>query len=162
MTKTRGARGPGDRPFPWRCPNCLRKDVRPVVMPYTARVRHDGLEYAIELPAMEVPKCQNCGELLFGNRAGEQIDDALRAHLRLLTPAQIRAGRKALELHQGQLAERLGVAEATISRWETGALIHSRAMDNLLRVYFAFPGVREALVGEGQDPSLGTEVVTTG
>jgi transcriptional regulator with XRE-family HTH domain len=56
------------------------------------------------------------------------------------------------------LAERLGVAEETISRWETGALIQSRAMDNLLRVYFANADVRAALVGGEQDPSLGATV----
>ncbi len=33
-----------------------------------------------------------------------------------------------------ELAERLGVAPETISRWVNGALIQSRAMDNFLRV----------------------------
>ncbi len=60
------------------------------------------------------------------------------------------------KLNQQQLAERLGVAPETISRWLNGALIQSRAMDNLLRVYFAFPQVQAALCGASQDPELGT------
>ncbi len=121
MANSRDALTSGDRPFPWRCPHCLAKDVWPEVMPYTAKSKHDGVEYAIDIPALEIPKCRNCGELLFSYHVDEQIRDALRSRLRLLTPAQIRAGRKALSLHQSQLAERLGVAAETISRWENGA-----------------------------------------
>src|SRR5262249_5932204 len=55
-------------------------------------------------------------------------------------------------------AERLGVAPETISRWVNGALIQSRAMDNLLRLFFALPEVRDVLRGASQDPQLGAEV----
>jgi putative zinc finger/helix-turn-helix YgiT family protein len=149
----------GDKPFPWRCLKCRRREVYPATIPYTAEVNHDGRLYEIPVPALAIPKCRSCGELVFTNRVDEQITDALRAHRRLLTPVQIREGRKALGLLQQELAERLGVAEATISRWETGALIQSRAMDNLLRAYFALPEVRAALRGAGQDPAFGAEVV---
>ncbi len=159
MINTSDPRTTDDRPFPWRCPHCLAKEVRPAVMPYAAKVKHDGIEYTIDIPALEIPKCQNCGELLFSNHVDEQIRDALLDRLRLLTPDQIRAGRKVLSLHQSQLAERLGVAAETISRWETGALIQSRSMDNLLRVYFAIPEVRNVLAGEAQDPGLGVMVI---
>jgi hypothetical protein len=56
-----------------------------------------------------------------------------------------------------QAAARLGIAEATLSRWMTGSIIQSRAMDNLLRVYFAFPDVRRALSGVEQDAQLGLQ-----
>jgi hypothetical protein len=46
----------------------------------------------------------------------------------------------------------------TASRWVSGALIQSRAMDNLLRLFFALPEVRNVLQGENQDAGLGTEV----
>src|SRR6516225_3764369 len=61
MANAHAAHNPGDRPFPWRCPRCLAVDVHPVVIRYTARVKHDGTEYTIEIPALEVPKCQSCG-----------------------------------------------------------------------------------------------------
>ncbi len=144
-----------DRPFPWLCPHCLERAVRPQVRPHTAIVKHDGLEHHLHIPALEVPTCEKCGDELFDNRVDDQISDALRAKLHLLTPVQIRHVRKALDLSQRELAQRLKIASATISRWETGALIQSSAMDNYLRTFFAFPIVREALIGPGQDPNLG-------
>src|SRR6266542_1728982 len=149
-----------DKPFPWRCLKCLKRDVYPATVPYTAEVNHDGRLYEVQVPALEIPRCRACGELVFTNRVDEQITDALRAQLRLLTPVQIRASRKALGLLQQELAERLGVAEATISRWETGTLIQSRAMDNVLRAYFALPELRAALRGVQQDPDFGAVVMS--
>jgi len=142
------------------CPVCLAMGVRPEVIAYTAKVKHDGVLHSIAIPALEIPKCHSCGELIFDDHVDDQINAALRAHLNTLTPARIRAARKSLHLTQLELAEKLGVAEATISRWETGALIPSRAMDNLMRVYFAVPRVREVLNGKAQDPGLGIEVIS--
>jgi putative zinc finger/helix-turn-helix YgiT family protein len=149
-----------DKPFPWRCLQCLKRDVFPATIPYTAEVNHDGRLYQVELAALVIPRCRACGELVFSGQVDEQITAALRAQLRLLTPAQIREGRTTLGLMQRELAERLGVAEATISRWETGTLIQSRAMDNLLRAYFALPELRAALRGPEQDPQFGTVVTS--
>jgi putative zinc finger/helix-turn-helix YgiT family protein len=126
-------------------------------MDYTAKVKHDGVVHELHIPALEIPRCQTCGEMIITTAVDEQINDALRSHLRLLTPVQIRNGIEKLGLKQQELAERLGVAAETISRWVNGALIQSRAMDNLLRVYFAVPEVRAVLLGAQQDPNLGTQ-----
>ena len=143
------------KPFPWRCPDCGLKEVRPVAVPYTAEVKHDGRVHTIEIDRLEIPTCQSCGERLFSKHVDEKISQALRSQLRLLSPDQIRTGLRKLDLSQKEVAARLGVAEATFSRWMTGSVIQSRASDNLLRVYFAFPEVRQALVGEQQDAALG-------
>jgi DNA-binding transcriptional regulator YiaG len=136
--------------------NCLKEEVYPATIPYTAEVKHDGRLYRIEIPELTIPKCRACGDLTFSNSADDQVMHALRVHLRLLTPQQIKAGRVGLGLKKKQLAERLGVAPATISRWEGGLLIQSRAMDNYLRVFFAVPEARAVLRGTGQNPNLGT------
>ncbi len=133
------------RPFPWRCHACLQKEVYPATIPYTIEVKHDGTLHSVPLPALEVPKCRACGELIFDLRADDQISEALRAQLKLLGPSQIRQARKSLGLKQKELAELLGTAKATICRWETGALIQSRAMDNLLRLFFESEEVRRLL-----------------
>jgi putative zinc finger/helix-turn-helix YgiT family protein len=127
-------------------------------MTYATDVKHDGQSYHIELPALRIPKCRACGTLVFSNSVDDQISQALRAQVRLLTPEQIRDGREALGLKGKELAERLGVAAETISRWENGGLIQSRAMDNFLRVYFAVPEARTVLRGAEQGPDLGTTV----
>ena len=127
----------------------------PTVTDYTAKVKHDGVVHELHLPALEIPRCQSCGQTTMTTAVDEQVNAALRAKLRFLTPAQIRQGIEQLGLKQHQLAQKLGVAQETISRWLNGVLIQSRAMDNLLRVYFAFPEVRAVLRGDYQDPRLG-------
>jgi putative zinc finger/helix-turn-helix YgiT family protein len=128
-------------------------------MPYAIDVKHDGQLYHLEIPELRIPKCRACGELVFSNRVDDQVRQALRKHMRLLTPEQIKGGRNALGLKSKEFAEKLGVAAETISRWEGGGLIQSRAMDNLLRVYFAVPEVRKVLQGTQQDLALGTKLV---
>src|SRR3990170_67831 len=124
------------RPFPWRCPECGKQEVRPAVVHHTSEIRHDGRLYTVEIPKLHVPRCADCGELVFDNEADAQIANALRAQLGLLSPEQIRKNREVLKLSQRELAEHLGVAVETISRLENGALTQTRAMDRYLRLYF--------------------------
>jgi len=142
---TNGSRKRRDKPFPWHCLNCLKEEVRPQTIRHTVELKHDGRSYQIEIPDLTIPKCGVCGKLVFTTGADDQVLAALRRHLRLLSPEQIKSRRLALGLKKKQLAERLVVTAATISRWETGALIQTRAMDNYLRVYFAVPEARAIL-----------------
>ena len=63
---------------------------------------------------------------------------------------EIRQGREQLGLTQKQFANLLGVGEATVSRWETGAQIQQRALDRFLRVCLASPAVVELLRNDFQ------------
>ena len=146
--------------FPWCCSQCRAKEVYAAVVPYTARVNHDGRIYELEIPALDVARCRACGELVFDDRADEQISDALRSHLGLLTPDQIRQALRTLGMRQKTLAASLGIAEATLSRWLSGGLIQSRAMDNLLRVYSGIPAVRELLTGAKNVSDFGVSAET--
>jgi putative zinc finger/helix-turn-helix YgiT family protein len=146
------------KPFPWRCPECGKKEVRPATVAHTSQIKHDGRLYTVEIPSLRVPRCAACGELVFDNDADEQIAQALREQLGLLSGEQIRTNREELGLSQRNLAEHLGVAVETISRWENGALTQTRAMDRYLRVYFGVPAARAALVGQSENPQLGLHV----
>ncbi len=146
------------KPFPWLCPGCGKKEVRPVMVQHTSQIKHDGRLYAVEIPKLRVPQCGACGELVFDNDADEQIARALREQLGLLSGDQIRKNRENLGLSQRILAEHLGVAAETISRWENGALTQTRAMDRYLRVYFGVPAARAALLKPSVVPSLGMRV----
>ena len=101
-------------------------------MQHTSQIKHDGRLYTVEIPALRVPQCGDCGELVFDNDSDEQIAQALREQLGLLSGDQIRKNREDLGLSQRLLAEHLGVAAETISRWENGALTQTRAMDRYL------------------------------
>ena len=123
---------------------------------YAAEVKHDGRLYSFTVPTLELPICQSCGEMVFTEEANRQVGVALRSHLNLLAPEQIQAAIERVGMSQKEVAERLGVAEETLSRWLNEAQIQSRSMDNLLRTFFAFPEVRIALCGPTQDSRLGT------
>lgn len=124
-----------DRPFPWLCGECRAKEVFPLVTDYTSTAKHDETTYTVNIPDLEIPTCRQCGEQVFTANIDDRIVAALRAQVGLLTPQEIVQLRGKLEMTQQQLAEQLHVAQETISRWETGALIQSRAMDNLLRLF---------------------------
>ncbi len=124
------------RPFPWRCTNCKEKEVYPLPTDYTTTVKHDGNSHSILIRDLPIPTCRKCGERTFTAREEEHIIAALLAHLKLLSPEVILEKRLRLQLNQQEVAEQLGVSEKTVSQWEAGTLIQSRAMDNLLRLYF--------------------------
>ena len=147
-----------DKPFPWRCPECGKIEVRPATVHHSSQIKHDGRLYTVEVSRLRVPRCKSCGELVFDNGADEQIAAALREQLGLLPAEQMRTNREHLGLSQRELAKHLGVAVETISRWENGVLTQTRAMDRYLRVYFGVPAVRAALLEEASVPSLGMHV----
>jgi DNA-binding transcriptional regulator YiaG len=125
------------------------------VVSYDAEVKYDGRLYTINVPNLEIPICQACGAKVYTEKVDGQINAALHSQLHLLTPEEIRFSLDRLELTQKEVAERLGIAEATLSRWLNETQIQSRAMDNLMRVFFALPSVRRVLCKSSSDPSLG-------
>jgi DNA-binding transcriptional regulator YiaG len=145
-----------NRPFPWRCRHCGRDKVFLTTTSYDAEARHDGRSYTFTIPTLRLPICEACGEKVFTEDVDEQINAALHAYLNYLTPEAMRAALERIRMTQKEVAERLGIAEATLSRWLTGTQMQTRAMDNFLRVFFAFPAVRAALSGDTQDPLLGS------
>lgn len=64
------------RPFPWSCPKCRRKEVRRTTIPYQCQRTHNGQSITVVLPALAVPRCEHCGELVFDYEAEQQINRA--------------------------------------------------------------------------------------
>jgi len=144
-------------PFPRHCSRCGRETVVPVTIDFRTTMRYEGRAYEVEVASLEVQQCGDCGQRLFDVDAGGRISAAFRAKLGLLHPDQIRAGRKALGLTQEEFASHLGVAEESISRWETGVMVQSRVVDRQIRLYFQLPAIR-TLLGARETPDFGTAV----
>ena len=133
------------RTYPKRCGKCGQKTMRLATIRHASTIEHDGRTYHVEIPALTVPRCGDCQAISIDDEADRQISSAFRREDRLLAPEDIRQGREKLGQTQKQFANLLGVGEATVSRWETGAQIQQRAMDQFLRVCLASPAVVELL-----------------
>jgi putative zinc finger/helix-turn-helix YgiT family protein len=143
------------RTYPKRCGKCGHKEMQLATVLYTTTIAHDGRAYHVEVPALTVPQCGNCQSISIDDEADRQISAAFRREARLLAPEEIRQGREKLELTQKEFANLLGVGEATVSRWETGAQIQQRAMDRFLRVCLASPAAVELLRSDFQPSPSG-------
>ena len=133
------------RPFPWHCGRCRRKEVRLTLMPFRDEYTFEGREYRVEIPELATPGCAHCGDVVLSYAQTDEIWRALRAQIGLLEPEEVQAGRSALRLSQRELADRIGVAEEKIDRWENIFEIQSKLADNLLRVFFASAEARSIL-----------------
>jgi putative zinc finger/helix-turn-helix YgiT family protein len=145
-------------PFPWTCGKCGEQAVERDSLPYSTVVQYDGRSYAVDVPDLRVPCCKNCGDMVFDDSANDQVTDALRRLVGLLPPDRIRSNRESLGLTQRDFANLLGMGESTVSRWETSSQIQQRSLDRLMRLFFALPEVRDALVGQDRLAELGTQV----
>ena len=125
-----------DQRFDCPCSTCGKGELLSATISYEAEIKHDGRLHKFSIPNLQVNKCETCGEVFFDATSHDEISQALREHLNLLSPEQIREGIQALGLMQKEFAERISVAPETISRWLSGAYIQSRAMDKLMRMFF--------------------------
>jgi putative zinc finger/helix-turn-helix YgiT family protein len=145
--------------YPRVCPACRQREVRPAKIERTLKVRYDGAKYEIIVRDLPVERCGHCGEVTFSNDADQAIDRALRDHIGLLHPEEIRANRKTLDLTQAQFAEQIGCAHETLSRWETGTITQSRHYDRMLRAYFHLPVLRDFLRSLSSNPDYGRTII---
>jgi len=134
----------------------------PADIAYDAEVKHDGRLHRFRISRLTIDKCQACGEEFFTNCTDEQITAALRDFLGLLQPHDILRRLSELGMTQQRFAERLGVAPETVSRWLNGLSIQTRALDNLMRVFFGFASVRDALTADGPARTLGLLTAESG
>lgn len=124
------------RSFPQPCSECGEEQVNRAVIEYDAEVKYDGKLYQFHISRLTVNKCGACGEVYFDTVTNREISQALREHLHLLSPEQIREHLARLGLSQREFSQKIEIAEETVSRWLNGAKIQSRAYDKLMRLFF--------------------------
>ena len=149
---------PRRKNYPIHCIECGRKEVYPAVVRETLERNHDGRIYELAIDDLPAAKCRSCGAVSYDLESDDRIVAELRRHLSLLTPERIRANLAALHLTQREAAEGLGIAAETLSRWLSGGLIQSRAMDNLLRAFFGSAAVRSGLMNAKRRRKFGEKI----
>lgn len=125
------------------CPQCGERSV-------TTYWYHDTFKYGsgdsavalhVDLP---VRRCGMC-HLEFLDHEGEQLrHEAVCRHLGVLSPADISGIRKSFGMTRAAFADVSGLGEATLNRWENGAVVQNLANDHYLRL-LAIPEVMAIL-----------------
>ena len=79
-----------------------------------------------------VHTCEECG-FEFTNKTADAIrHDSVCRHLRVMTPTEISKIREGFGFSKAEFARQTGIGEASINRWERGAIIQNAAMDSYL------------------------------
>ncbi len=125
-----------------KCPTCGEQFFGLVTTQFETSADHDGKEYLGSSLDLVIFSRRARGNQLVPDASEEQLMFALRQAAVLLTPEEIRDNRLRIGLSREKLASVLGVTEDTLSRWEAGLLIQTRALDNYLRNPFSLPPIR--------------------
>ena len=116
-----------------KCGAAMSRDIRPMT------VRYKGLSATFDMPGWY---CE-CGE---GTHSGKDMEasdrhlNLLKAQIENLTPpAEVRRIRKKLGLNQQAAGTLLGGGPNAFHKYESGEVLPSKAISNLLRVLEAMP-----------------------
>ena len=142
-----------------RCHQCGEDLVARVAPPHLRKLRYEGSPYDVLIEGLPEWHCETCDLSVTDEDGDPVLQAALRKHIGLLSPEQIRAGLKSLNLSQDAFADRIGCAAESISRWLNGAVLQSRTYDRLMRIYFHCPEVRGLLDGLGAGVHFGDHVI---
>ena len=136
------------------CPQCGARSV-------TTYWYHDTFTYgsghsAVELRAdVPVRRCGMCHLEFLDHEGQQRRHEAVCRHLGVLSPTDILAIRKAYQMTRAAFAEVSGLGEATLNRWENGAVVQNLANDRYLRL-LAIPEVMAILRTLTAAPSFPT------
>ena len=114
----------------FECPTCDSTQTHTETAHH--KFKYGSGDAAVELTCqLPVRVCTNCGGR-FIDGVGEMVrHEAVCRHLNCLTPAEMNHIRENVGT-QAAFAELTGIGEASLSRWETGASMPSKAYDNYL------------------------------
>ena len=91
------------------------------------------LDKPVKLRA-EVPvyRCADCEFMYTDREASELCHDAVCRYRDVMTPKEVRGVRNSYNLSVEEFSKQTGIGAGSINRWEKGALIQNKAMDNYL------------------------------
>jgi putative zinc finger/helix-turn-helix YgiT family protein len=115
------------------CPNCGSTDI-------STTWTEDAFSYGVGTEQVQLTArvplrtCAACGYQYYDEEAEDARHEAVCRHLGVQTPAEIQALRKKYGLSRAEFADLTKLGDATIARWERGALIQNAANDRYLRL----------------------------
>ena len=121
---------------------CGCRDVVRSEIPFSDTLEHDGQSYRITLDEAKVYFCKSCGNTILEDATVDELYARMRTIAGLLQPQDIVAIRTKYSLTKNDFSRYLGIAEATLSRWEMGAQIQQKSFDKILRAFDVVPQFR--------------------
>lgn len=142
-----------------KCHQCGAELTSRTARAHRRKLRYEGVAHDVLVEDMPEWHCAVCDIAVTDGESDPFLQAALRKHVGLLTPEQIRAGLKALKISQDTFAERIGCAAESVSRWLNSAVLQSRTYDRFMRIYFHCPEVRGLLANVLPEHPFGEKVV---
>jgi putative zinc finger/helix-turn-helix YgiT family protein len=133
MTKVSEDMKTGEQSGARTCPSCGARALERELVRDRFEYGGEGDPVWVEADNVPVEVCRACGQQFSGPEAARIRHDAICRALGLLTPAEIRELRERFGMTQEQFADWTGIGVATISRWERGRWVQTRAHDRFLR-----------------------------
>lgn len=114
-----------------QCPSCDGDHVTTTLeeQRFTYGTGDDAVELKAQVP---VHHCTDCDIDFTGSFAETLRHKAICEHLGVMTPDEVAAVRKRYGLSRADFAKITKIGEASLARWETGALIQNAAHDQFL------------------------------
>jgi putative zinc finger/helix-turn-helix YgiT family protein len=113
------------------CPDCGAVAARASFRPHTFLY---GAHYPAELTTtIPIWTCEVCGFAYTDGRGEELEHEAICRHLKVLAPREIQELRERHALSRAELGRLTRFGEASIKRWERGAVIQNASADRFLR-----------------------------
>lgn len=115
------------------CPLCDGESI--VTSQHSDTFNYGSGDSAVTLHVdLPVHRCAEC-EFEFVDHEGERLrHEAVCRHLGVLSPAEVRSVREHHGMARATFAQITGLGEATLGRWENGAVVQNRANDLYLRL----------------------------
>jgi HTH-type transcriptional regulator/antitoxin MqsA len=116
-----------------RCPSCGgERALEPRRIRDEFDYDADGERIRVVAESVPVLVCRACNEVFYGPEGEQAHHRAICKALGLLTPEEIKSVRERLGKNQAEFALLTGIGVATLSRWERGRSMQTRALDNYL------------------------------
>lgn len=116
-----------------KCASCGSKNVSTEIeeQQFDWGVGEDAQTLSARVP---VHTCRDCGFVFTDEFAEAARHNVVCRHLGVLSPSQIRSMRERYALTRAEFARITEIGEASLARWESGALLQNKALDHYLRL----------------------------
>ncbi|TQV88352.1 type II TA system antitoxin MqsA family protein [Aliikangiella coralliicola] len=134
-------------------PNCECCGSKNITLEFVdSKMEYNDSKKIILLPVkLPVFSCPDCGFEYTAQEAEQIKHNAICNHLGILNPHEITQLRESHGLSKRRFATLTGLGYASISRWESGQLLQSKANDKFLRLLSDHQTItRLQLITEGQ------------